>query len=63
MIVPLLEGRRGSRRLPPVIWRRHVSLQSLGARGLRPDAFAALVGRYPAASRARGHLSAENEGI
>ncbi|MCJ2084998.1 M48 family metalloprotease [Methylobacterium sp. E-005] len=43
--------------------RRHVSVQTLGARGLKPDAFAALVGRYLAASRARGHLSAANKGI
>ena len=43
--------------------RRHVSVQSLGARGLKPDAFAALVGRYLAASCARGHLSAANKGI
>ncbi len=37
--------------------RRHVSVQSLGARGLKPDAFAVLVERYLAASRARVHLS------
>ena len=43
--------------------RRHVSVQSLGARGLKPDAFAALVGRYLAASRARVHLSAAHTGI
>ncbi len=43
--------------------RRHVSVQSLGARGLKPDAFAALVGRYLAAARARVHLSAAHTGI
>ncbi|MCJ2060185.1 M48 family metalloprotease [Methylobacterium sp. J-048] len=43
--------------------RRHISVQSLGARGLKPDAFAALIGRYLAASRARVHLSAAHTGI
>lgn len=43
--------------------RRQVSVQSLGARGLKPDAFAALIGRYLAASRARVHLSATSTGI
>ncbi|QEE41341.1 MULTISPECIES: M48 family metallopeptidase [unclassified Methylobacterium] len=43
--------------------RRHVCVQSLGSRGLKPDAFAALVGRYLAASRARVHLSAAHTGI
>lgn len=37
--------------------RRHVTVQSLGARGLKPDAYAALIARYLAASRAREHLA------
>ena len=36
--------------------RRRVTVQSLGARGLKPDAYAALIGRYLAAARARAHL-------
>ena len=40
--------------------RRQVVLQFLGARGLKPDAFAALIGRYLAAAHARVALSATN---
>jgi len=38
--------------------RRQVTLHSLGARGLTPAAYAALIGRYIAASHAREHLAA-----
>ena len=37
--------------------RRRVTVQSLGARGLKPDAYAALIARYLAAARARAHLA------
>ena len=38
--------------------RRQVSVSSLGARGLKPDAYAALIARYLAAAHAREHLTA-----
>ena len=38
--------------------RRLVTVHSLGARGYKPEAYAALIGRYLTASRARDHLEA-----
>ncbi|TXN41540.1 M48 family metalloprotease [Methylobacterium sp. WL119] len=43
--------------------RRQVVVHALGARGLKPDVYAALIGRYLAAARARVHLSAMNTRI
>lgn len=42
--------------------RRHVTVQTLGIRGHRPDAYAALISRYLAAARARDHLAATTTG-
>ncbi|WP_187275500.1 M48 family metallopeptidase [Methylobacterium sp. WL6] len=43
--------------------RRQVVVQSFGARGLKPDVYAALIGRYLAAAHARARLSAANTRI
>jgi Zn-dependent protease with chaperone function len=43
--------------------RRQVIVHALGARGLKPDIYAALIGRYLSAARARAHLSTTGETI
>ncbi|MCJ2074734.1 peptide ABC transporter, partial [Methylobacterium sp. E-016] len=43
--------------------RRQVIVHALGVRGLKPDIYAALIGRYLAGARARAHLSTTGETI